>query len=91
MVVVFLKERRDFYRHSQDENAFRSQICLGISPNSNAEKVKEYWKSKVQDISIDLRNHSDDYFWCEEQGYSKAELKEIEEEEKKRKEKENAC
>lgn len=90
-VIEFLKDRKDFYHHSQDENAFRSQICLGISPNSNAEKVKEYWKTKGHDISIDLRNHSNDYFWCEEQGYSKVELKEIEEEEKKRKEKENAC
>ena len=90
-VVEFLKGRKNFYYHSQNENAFRCQICLGISPNSNAEKVKEYWKAQGKDITIDLRKHSNDYFWCEEHGYSKAELKEIEEEEKKRKEKEDAC
>lgn len=88
-VIEFLKERRDFYIHNRNEDAFRAQICLGISPNSNAEAVKEYWKSKGKDITIDLRAHCDDYFWCEERGYTKKELRDIEKEEEERKRKEN--
>lgn len=92
-VIEFLKDRKSFYHHNQNESAFRAQICLGISPNSNATKVIEYWRNAGldKDVVTDLRIHSDNYFWCEEHGYSKAELKDIEEDEKKKKEKENAC
>lgn len=86
-VIEFLKDRQNFYYHNQKENSFRVNISLGISPNSNAESVKKYWNERGIYFTIDLREHSDDYFWCEEEGYSKKELKELEERERKEKEK----
>lgn len=83
LFIDFLKERENFYYHDRNENALRCQVCLGISPNSNAEAVKKYWKEKGIDLDIDLRKHSNDYFYCEEQGYTKEELKELEEHESK--------
>lgn len=89
-VVAFLNERKNFYRRNIDENAFRAQICLGISPSSNDESVKRYWKEKGCNLDIDLRKHGADYFWCEENGYwdDLDEIKEREEKERKEKKKE---
>lgn len=68
LVIDFLKERRDFYRFDRDESRFRFDICLGDSPNSNEEKVKEYWRAQGIELEIDPRHYTENDFWCEENG-----------------------
>ena len=69
MVIKFIEDRKNFYRFNIDENKFRFNVTLADSPTSNPQTVIDYWKSQGKDIEIDLRKHSQDYFWSEENGY----------------------
>lgn len=62
-VITLIKELRDFYRFDNDEAKFNWNIYLGPSPTSNAETVKEYWKSQGVDLEIDETELTEDDYW----------------------------
>lgn len=65
-VINFINERKNFYRFDQRENRFIYSVTLEDSPTSNAEKVKEYWKSQGIDLEIDPRHLTTEDFCNEE-------------------------
>lgn len=69
-VVDFIKQRKDFYRFNHLVESFNYSISLGDAPTNNPETVIEYWKSQGVDIEINPRHHSEDFFWCEENGWN---------------------
>jgi len=63
-VLSLIEDLEDFYHFDREESDFNFTICLGLpSPTSNAETVKEYWKSQGVDIEIDETELSDDDYW----------------------------
>ena len=54
---------KNFYRFDREEESFKFNICLGCSPTSNPNIVKEYWKSQGIDIEIDTTELSKDDYW----------------------------
>lgn len=56
MVKETISDCKNFYSFEREESSFRGGIALGASPTSNADKVKEYWKSQGVDIEIKERN-----------------------------------
>lgn len=56
MVKETIADCKYYYSFEREEGSFRGSIALGASPTSNAEKVKEYWKSQGIDIEIKKRN-----------------------------------
>lgn len=61
---------KNFYRFDSEERKFNFQVCLGASPTSNPETVKEYWESQGVDIQIDTTELSaDDYWEIDEYGH----------------------
>ena len=59
----YINTIKDFYRFDHEEQIFDFNVCLGCSPTSNPETVKEYWKSKGVDIEIDTTELSEDDYW----------------------------
>lgn len=68
-VIDYIKDRRDFYHHSVDEEKFNFSVTLSDSPTSNSNTVIEYWKSQGRELEIDPRHLTQDDFWCEDNGY----------------------
>jgi len=62
-VFDLIKDIKDFYKFDKDEAQFDFNVYLGCSPTSNAETVKEYWKSQGIDIEIDTTELSEDQYW----------------------------
>ena len=62
-VFDLIKDIKDFYEFDKDETQFDFNVYLGCSPISNAETVKEYWKSQGIDIEIDTTELSEDQYW----------------------------
>lgn len=62
-VFNLIEDIRDFYKFDKDEAQFDFNVYLGCSPTSNAETVKEYWKSQGIDIEIDTTELSEDDYW----------------------------
>lgn len=60
-VIDFINMRRDFYHFDRKESTFRFNVS-NIAPNSNKEKVIEYWKSKGVDLQIEEHNDEDECF-----------------------------
>ena len=64
IVFDLIKAFKNFYRFDRDEETFSFHIALGASPTSNANTVKEYWKSQGVDIEIDEKeNLTEDDYW----------------------------
>jgi hypothetical protein len=59
----YIETLRDFYRFDREEDKFNFNVCLGASPTSNADKVREYWKSQGIDIEIDETELTEDEYW----------------------------
>lgn len=59
----YIEDVKNFYRFDRNEEIFTANIALGASPTSNANIVKEYWKSKGKDIEIDETELSQDEYW----------------------------
>ena len=62
-VFELIKQLEDFYRFDRDEEKLSFNVCLGCSPCSNAETVREYWKSQGVDVEIDETELSKDDYW----------------------------
>ena len=64
VVLDLIKDFKDFYRFDRDGEKFNFSVCLGASPTSNPNIVKEYWKSQGVDIEIDTKdNLTEDDYW----------------------------
>ena len=70
-VINLIKDLKDFYRFDRDGEKFNYNVCLGPSPTSNAETVRNYWKSRGVDIEIDEKKDltEDDYWEIDEFGH----------------------
>lgn len=63
-VIKLINDLKDFYHFDRDEEKFDFNVCLGPSPTSNAETVRNYWKSRGIDIEIDEKKGlTEDDFW----------------------------
>ena len=62
-VFKLIEDLKNFYRFDREEEVFSFNVYLGCSPTSNAEKVKDYWKSQGIDIQIDETELSEDDYW----------------------------
>jgi hypothetical protein len=65
--IDFLNNRLNFYRFNREAEKFRNTIYLGPSPNSNYHAVEKYWQNKGISLTIDPREHSEE--WFEEEMY----------------------
>jgi len=62
-LLEYIEVIRNFYHFDHEEEIFNFRICLGVSPSSNAETVKDYWKSQGVDIQIDETELTEDQYW----------------------------
>lgn len=62
-VINLIEDLRDFYHFDREEEKFNFNVALGCSPTSNAQVVKDYWKSQGVDIEIDETELSEDDYW----------------------------
>lgn len=62
-VYKLIKDLMEFYRFDDDEEKFNFNVYLGCSPTSNAQTVKDYWKSKGKDIEIDETELTEEQYW----------------------------
>lgn len=58
-IIDYIKKIQNFFKgHSRETLSFNMTICLGSSPNTNAEVVEEYWRAngrpdfKIKDFNI---------------------------------------
>ena len=77
IVMNTIKGCKDYYRFDQVNEIFNYHICLGASPTSNKETVKNYWESQGKTIEFEDRNPL--LFWDKE--YYGSEFEEAFEEE----------
>lgn len=47
---------KNYYKFDREYSSFSAAIALGVSPTSNSEVVKEYWKTQGVDLEIEERN-----------------------------------
>lgn len=59
----YIEKVKNFYHFGREEEIFTFNIALGVSPTSNPETVKEYWKSQGIDIEIDTTEYTEDDYW----------------------------
>lgn len=71
-VLDNLENCASFYKFDREYDSFNCTIALGVSPTSNAEVVKEYWKSKGIDLEIVQRNPK--LFYYEDNDWSEDEM-----------------
>ena len=64
LVFNTIKECKDYYKFDQTQEIFDFHICLGASPTSNKDAVKQYWESQGKSIEIEDRNPL--LFWDKE-------------------------
>ena len=62
-VIELINDLRNFYRFDREEETFNWHVYLGCSPTSNAQTVKDYWKSQGKDIEIDETELTEDEYW----------------------------
>lgn len=59
----YIEKVKNFYHFDREEETFSINLCLGVSPTSNPETVKKYWKSQGIDIEIDETELTEDEYW----------------------------
>lgn len=59
----YIEDVKDFYRFDRKEEQFSVAVCLGVSPTSNPNTVREYWASQGKHINIDETELSEDDYW----------------------------
>ena len=62
-VIEYIESVKNFYHFDREQETFNFHICLGCSPTSNADTVKEYWKSQGIDIEINETQLTEDEYW----------------------------
>ena len=78
-VMLYIKERQEFYRFDNEHTQFTWAVMLGSCPTSNKKDVEEYWESQGKPVNI--IEHNPDAFWYVDAGYSDEEIKELLEDE----------
>lgn len=62
-VLELIENLKDFYHFDNDEGKFSFNVYLGCSPTSNADSVREYWKSQGVNVEIDETELTEDDYW----------------------------
>ena len=62
-VFELIEQLKDFYHFDRDEEKLSVNVALGCSPTSNAETVRNYWKSQGIDIEIDDTEYTQSDYW----------------------------
>ena len=62
-VINLINDLCNFYHFDRDEEIFDFNVALGCSPTSNAQVVRDYWKSQGVNIEIDETELTEDEYW----------------------------